>query len=101
MNIIFTSPGDTRRHVPEANCCHRHEAEIERIEQTPVLPDDKDAGPRELEIYSSMSLMFSYVSTHVKEDHRREATEDHQEISLQTDGIRDLWFLATRYFFRT
>ena len=52
--FILTSAGDAGCHVSKTNSCHRHEAEIERIEQTPVLPDDEDAGPG-----------------YVEEDHRR------------------------------
>ena len=76
-NIIFTSAGDTGCHVSEANSCHCHETEIECIEQTPVLPDDEDAG-----------------AGCVEQDHRREAADNHQEVSLQTDRICHLCILS-------
>ena len=78
-NIIFTSAGDTGCHVTEPDRCHRDKAEIERIKQTPVLPDDKYACPGGVE-----------------EDHRRKAAEDHQEVALQTDGICGICILTAR-----
>ena len=82
--LFSTSAWDAWCHVSKANCCHRHETKIERVEQSPVLPDDKDAGPGDVE-----------------EDHRCEPAQDHQEVPLQADWIRHLTVIARGYFFRT
>ena len=68
---ISTFSRYTRSHVPEAYSSHCHEAEVEGVEEAPVLPDDEHRGSEEIE-----------------ENHSCQTSDNHQEVSLQTDWLR-------------
>lgn len=63
-NFVSVPPTLTRNawcHIAKTNGCHCHKTEIEGIKETPVLPDDEDGGPSEVE-----------------QDHGSQASNNHQ-----------------------